>query len=46
MTSPYLCTSNPCSYDFTVTNEGDAAAEAVLHVSFLASLTGPTRSAP
>ncbi|MEU8884267.1 hypothetical protein [Streptomyces hydrogenans] len=34
MTSPYLCTSNPCSYDFTVTNEGDAAAEAVLHVSF------------
>ncbi|KAB2594117.1 hypothetical protein [Streptomyces arboris] len=33
-TSPYLCTSNPCSYDFTVTNEGDAAAEAVLHVSF------------
>ncbi|MFD8706415.1 hypothetical protein ACFV1W_28055 [Kitasatospora sp. NPDC059648] len=32
--SPYLCTSNPCSYAFTVTNEGDAAAEAVLHVSF------------
>ncbi|MFF2922664.1 hypothetical protein ACFVTP_09710 [Streptomyces celluloflavus] len=33
-TSPSLCTSNPCSYAFTVTNEGDSAAEAVLHVSF------------
>ncbi|MFD0633099.1 hypothetical protein [Catenulispora yoronensis] len=32
--SPDLCTSDPCSYSFTVTNEGNAAAEAVLHVSF------------
>lgn len=34
MTSPYLCTSKPCSYSITVTNEGDEPAEAILHVSF------------
>ncbi|MFF0214329.1 hypothetical protein [Streptomyces vinaceus] len=32
--SPDLCTSTPCSYSFTVTNELDEPAEAVLHVSF------------
>ncbi|MFF2801830.1 hypothetical protein ACFVUT_18345 [Streptomyces sp. NPDC058051] len=30
----YLCTSKPCSYSYTVTNEGDEPAEATLHVSF------------
>lgn len=31
---PYLCTTQPCSYSFTVKNEGDAPGEATLHLSF------------
>ncbi|MEU9125313.1 hypothetical protein AB0C96_36705 [Streptomyces sp. NPDC048506] len=31
--SAYLCTSNPCSYSFTVTNSGDEAGEATLYLS-------------
>ncbi|WP_148276938.1 MULTISPECIES: hypothetical protein [Streptomyces] len=31
---PYLCTTKPCSYSFTVKNDGDEPAEATLHVSF------------
>ncbi|MFF2963264.1 hypothetical protein ACFVT1_31050 [Streptomyces sp. NPDC057963] len=32
--SPYLCTTKPCSYSFTVKNDGDEPGEATLHVSF------------
>ncbi|MEU9498034.1 hypothetical protein [Streptomyces sp. NPDC048196] len=32
--SPYLCSSNPCSYSFTVTNTGDEPGDATLHVAF------------
>ncbi|MFJ9854789.1 DNA/RNA non-specific endonuclease [Streptomyces sp. NPDC101150] len=31
--SAYLCTSNPCSYSFTVTNSGDEAGAATLYLS-------------
>ncbi|MFI7102425.1 hypothetical protein ACIBK8_24065 [Streptomyces sp. NPDC050161] len=31
---PSLCTTKPCSYSFSVTNKGDEAAEATLHVRF------------
>jgi len=31
--SEYLCTSNPCSYSFTVTNSGDEAGAATLYLS-------------
>ncbi|WP_261958073.1 DNA/RNA non-specific endonuclease [Streptomyces nigrescens] len=31
--SGYLCTTNPCSYSFTVTNSGDEAGAATLYLS-------------
>ncbi|MER5890598.1 hypothetical protein ABT160_42800 [Streptomyces sp. NPDC001941] len=33
-TSGYLCSTDPCSYAFTVTNNGDQPGEAVLHLTF------------
>ncbi|XCM30664.1 hypothetical protein ABXI76_15965 [Streptomyces parvus] len=30
----YLCTTKPCSYSFTVTNDGNKPGDATLHVSF------------
>ncbi|NEC21405.1 hypothetical protein G3I50_24620 [Streptomyces parvus] len=30
----YLCTTKPCSYSFTVTNDGNQPGDATLHVNF------------
>ncbi|MFE7045600.1 hypothetical protein ACFU9X_41200 [Streptomyces atratus] len=32
--TPSLCSNDPCSYAFTVTNNGDQPGEAVLHLTF------------
>jgi hypothetical protein len=39
--SPYLCTTNPCSYSITVTNSGDQAGDATLYLNMPQVPTGP-----